>query len=247
MLQPGPGMETETSPHRRNQWFLRLAFLALFLLPLTFLGQLVDHFEAHFSGRIVDTIISSQWHIVVLNIVIFLTFLIPLSFRRKINWKEYGLVTAFFVSLFVEMYGLPLIMIFFSGYFDEGGGQKLPDPMLKFTLFGVDFTMTSTMVYGLVLMTVGTVLIILGWVTLYRNLKDDEIVTKGIYSYSRHPQYLGFLLVIIGWVVGWPTILTLIFGIILVLKYVQVCRVEEREFSHDENYLAYMKTVPFFF
>ena len=82
---------------------------------------------------------------------------------------------------------------------------------------------------------------------LYKNLKnDDEIVTTGIYSYSRHPQYLGFIFIILGWVFGWPTILTLIFAPILIYIYIRVCRLEERELANNKQYRIYKRKVPFF-
>ena len=107
--------------------------------------------------------------------------------------------------------------------------------------------MTVAMVYGTVLMVIGTVLIVLAWITLYKNWAPDKIVRKGIYSYSPHPQYSGFILIIIGWLIGWPTILTLIFAPILIYIYVRVCRLEEQELSHIKVYSSYKKTVPFFF
>ena len=95
----------------------------------------------------------------------------------------------------------------------------------------------------------GTVLIIVGWITLYRGSKRKErnFVAGGIYKYSRHPQYLGFILVVFGWFIDWPTLITLIFAPILIYKYVQVCRVEEKEIlAEHPEYSEYMKKVPFF-
>jgi len=92
----------------------------------------------------------------------------------------------------------------------------------------------------------GMTLIILGWVTLYRNTKKEGLVTSGIYNYSRHPQYLGFILIILGWFFGWPTPLTLIFAPILIYKYVTVCRKEEIEVKKEHpEYDNYRSKVPF--
>jgi len=224
---------------------IRVVFTLLLIFPLLFFKDFSAHIGSHFTGGVLPNTVRDQWHIVLLNILFFLTFLIPLRFRRTINWQEYGLVTAFFVSLFIEMYGLPLTIIFLSKYLNSSD-VELPESAVSFRFLGIDFAMTIAMVYGLLLMIIGTFLILLGWMTLYRNLKDKEIVTSGIYAYSRHPQYFGFILIILGWLIGWPTLLTLIFSIILIYKYVQVCRIEERELSGNSLYQVYYSRVPFF-
>ena len=224
---------------------VRIFFVILALLPIAFLWEFYTHITAHFTGSILPNIITQQWIIVVLNIVIFLTFLIPLGFRRKIDWKEYGLVTAFFISLFVEMYGIPLT-VFFAAKALPGTETTMPNVLFKFAFLGVNISFSHAMVYGTVLMLLGTVIIILGWVTLYRGLRrNGSLVTDGIYSYSRHPQYLGFVLIILGWLVGWPTFLTVIFAPILILMYIRVCRLEEAELSAEHDYDSYKKKVPF--
>ncbi|ODS39670.1 MAG: hypothetical protein A7315_02950 [Candidatus Altiarchaeales archaeon WOR_SM1_79] len=224
---------------------IRLALVILIIFPFFFLHDFYAHIYAHFMGTLLPDAITNQWHIVILNIVIFLSFLVPLSFRRRINWKEYGLVTAFFVSLFVEMYGIPLTVFFSSKYF-SGNGVELPNQIIAFKFLGANIGMTLAMVYGTVLMVIGMILIIVGWVTLYRNLKENQIVTRGIYSFSRHPQYFGFILIVIGWLVGWPTLLTVVFAPILVFMYFRVSKIEEEELADKDGYAVYRKEVPFF-
>ena len=223
----------------------RIILLILFIIPFLFYRDFYDHISSHFLGTIYPEVVKRQWHIVILNIVLFLSFLIPLYFRRKINWTGLGVVTAFFVSLFVEMYGIPLTVFFASEYF-AGSKAQIPNALFHFTLLGVSLQVSITMLYGTVLMVLGMFLIIVGWITLYKKIKEKEIVTEGIYSYSRHPQYLGFLLIIIGWVFGWPTPLTLLFAPILIFMYVRVCVIEERELGSNPAYQQYKKQVPFF-
>ena len=175
----------------------------------------------------------------------FVSFLIPLSFRRKINWKEYGLVTAFFVSLFIEMYGIPLTIFFVSKSL-YSSSVETANVVYDFTFLGVNIAMDMAMLYASILMTIGTVFILVAWVTLYKKIKTEELVTTGIYSYSRHPQYFGFILIILGWFIGWPTILTTIFAPILIYKYVKVCSVEEKELANDTNYQKYREKVQIF-
>ena len=115
-----------------------------------------------------------------------------------------------------------------------------------FRFLGVDIAMDMAMLYASILMIIGTVFILVAWITLYKKIKTEELVTTGIYTYSRHPQYLGFILIILGWFVGWPTVLTAIFIPILLYKYVKVCTVEEKELAHIKKYQNYKKQVPFF-
>ena len=230
--------------HNKTNLFFRLILIFLAIIPLFYLNDFYLHFKSHFTGTIIGNMVEGQWIIVLLNILVFISFLIPLSFRRKINWREYGLVTAFFVSLFIEMYGIPLSVFFASKTIASSGGMDVPI-FYAFDFFGVNIAMTLAMTYSLILMTLGMILIIIAWVVLYRNIQNNELVTTGIYSVSRHPQYLGFLLIIIGWFVGWPTPLTVVFTAILVYKYLRVCKIEERELVHISKYEEYKKNVPF--
>lgn len=224
---------------------LRLMVFLLILIPIIFIIDFYQHIYSHFTGTVISTVITHQWHIVLINILMFISFLLPLSFRRKIDWKEYGLVTAFFVSLFVEMYGIPLTILFASKSINSPS-IELANVIYEFEFLGVNIAMDIAMLYASVLIVIGTVFILAGWITLYKNIKNEELVTTGIYSYSRHPQYFGFILIITGWLVGWPTILTVIFAIILIYKYVKVCRVEEEELAHIKKYEDYKEKVPFF-
>jgi protein-S-isoprenylcysteine O-methyltransferase Ste14 len=175
-----------------------------------------------------------------------MAFLIPLSYRRKANWVEYGLVSAFFISLFIEMYGIPLTVLFASKYFFTPGTQ-LPPNIVSFYFLGVGFGMDIGMTYGAILMLIGMFIIIAGWIKLYRSTKKDGLVTDGIYAYSRHPQYLGFILIILGWLFGWPTIITVVLAPILIYKYFKVCKTEEEEMEKEfPEYNEYKENVPLF-
>jgi len=223
----------------------RLLIIIIIITPFIFLWDFYVHIYSHFMGTILPNVITEQWHIVIINIFMFITFLIPLSFRRKINWKEYGLVTAFFVSLFIEMYGLPLSILFVSKTIYPANFE-IARVIYEFEFLGVSIAMDIAMLYASILIIIGTLFILAGWITLYKNIKKQELVTVGIYAYSRHPQYLGFTMIIIGWLIGWPTILTIIFAVILIYKYVKVCKTEEKELSHIKSYKKYKEKVPFF-
>lgn len=229
-----------------RNWFFRAVLVLLILYPVFTIGSFIEHVQAHFTGSIEGRVITGQWHIVLLNIIAFTAFLIPLAYRKKAKWKEFGLVTAFFVSLFIEMYGIPLTIMFASNAF---GSAPTPDLtyVVVASFLGVDFAFTLPMLYGFFLMTIGTIIILAGWITLYNGIKKKGLVTSGLYSASRHPQYLGFIMVILGWVIGWTTVLTVIFGTVLIVMYLRVCIKEEKEMGKDNDYSSYRDKVPFMF
>ncbi|MDY6834006.1 MAG: isoprenylcysteine carboxylmethyltransferase family protein [Chloroflexota bacterium] len=229
--------------NRRNLG-LRIVLLAFFCIPLFYVYDFYQHFYAYLTGNIITKVITEQWTIVLLSILLFLACLIPLSFRRKAKWTEYGLVSAFFVSLFIEMYGIPFTILFAQRWM-YNSDVALPGEVVHFRFLGVGFGMDLAMAWGALLMIFGAVLVIVGWVTLYINVKRNNVVTNGIYMYSRHPQYLGFILIILGWLIGWPTILTVVLAPLLIYKYIRVCQAEEKEITSPEEYEAYRKAVPF--
>ncbi|MFB6182743.1 MAG: isoprenylcysteine carboxylmethyltransferase family protein, partial [Candidatus Nanohaloarchaea archaeon] len=101
------------------------------------------------------------------------------------------------------------------------------------------------MIVGLLISVFGMILVALGWYRIYN--EDDDLVTTGIYSYSRHPQYLGIILIALGWVIGWPTILTTVLFPILVYTYYKNTIEEEKEVKEelgDEKYEEYAENTP---
>ena len=223
---------------------LRMCALALVVLPIVFVEDFVRHVAYHLSGSITRSVIRQQWPLVVANIVLFAVFMIPLSFRRKVKWSEYSLVGAFFVSLFVEMYGIALCLMFLARLLNWH--VRRPERVVRLSVLGVPMGMTLPMAYASVIIVAGMLLVLLGWITLYRSVRRKSFATGGIYAYSRHPQYLGFILIIVGWIVGWTTIPTVILGSIVVYKYWRLCRKEELEMRETvPEYAGYMKATPF--
>jgi protein-S-isoprenylcysteine O-methyltransferase Ste14 len=74
------------------------------------------------------------------------------------------------------------------------------------------------------------------------------LATTGPYSYVRHPQYVGFVLVMFGFLLQWPTILTLAMFPVLVWMYARLARQEEHDAmsSFGQAYADYAACVPGF-
>jgi protein-S-isoprenylcysteine O-methyltransferase Ste14 len=96
--------------------------------------------------------------------------------------------------------------------------------------------------------TAGFFLISAAWRILYEAQQHNGLATAGPYSYMRHPQYVGFILVMFGFLLQWPTLLTLAMFPVLVVMYVKLARNEEREAlaSFGDHYRRYMADVPGF-
>lgn len=196
------------------------------------------------------------WSLVIINSVIFIffafTFFKPNTPR---DWRSFSAFSAFIVALFTEMYGFPLTIYFLSGWlqsrypdidwFSHDAGHLLemlfgwkanphfgPFHILSFVFIGGGFYLISS-----------------AWSVLYQAQKRHALATTGPYAYVRHPQYTGFILVMFGFLLQWPTILTLLMFPVLVWMYVRLAHQEERDAIAEfgETYRAYMQTVPGFF
>ena len=195
------------------------------------------------------------WLLVVVNSAIFIlfafTFFKP---QTKRDWRSFGAFSAFLVALFTEMYGFPLTIYLLSGWlqsrypgvdwFSHDGGHLLeemfgwktnphfgPFHLLSFVFIGGGFWLISA-----------------GWKVLYAAQRRHMLATTGAYAYVRHPQYAGFVLVMFGFLLQWPTILTLAMFPILVFMYTRLARIEERETraAFGPTYERYARDVPRF-
>ncbi|RZN62227.1 MAG: isoprenylcysteine carboxylmethyltransferase family protein [Methanonatronarchaeia archaeon] len=225
--------------------------IALVILMLLSLPSFYEHARWFMMGHVESMVVQGRWDLVLLNVAIFLAFLLPLSFRRRIEWKSMGIYAAFIVSLFVEMYGVPLTVYLSSAaVFSPGGAPPAQEVLFSFTILGQSLSMTFWKVVGALISIVGMAVVVLGWVTLYRNRQNKELVTTGIYRYSRHPQYLGIILIAVGWFIHWPSLLTLAMLPVLVYFYYKLTVDEEKEvmksLDNPELYEKYMQVTPRF-
>ncbi len=195
-----------------------------------------------------------NWPVVLTTSVFFLLFLFFLTRpRRPKEWKGAGLTAAFFISLFTEMFGIPLTIYLLAPLLGV-------DPKL----FGVyeshlwAYLLSRTGIISLgagvsIVMFLSTVLIVLGFVLLARGWKkvyrgESVLVTDGLYARLRHPQYLGLILIVVAFLIMWPTILTILLAPFLIAKYILLAREEDRELEKEfgEDFRRYRERVAAF-
>jgi methanethiol S-methyltransferase len=176
------------------------------------------------------------WSVAILNAAIFIVF--AFSFfkpRTDRDWRTFGAFSAFLVALFAEMYGFPLTIYLLSGWLQSAypeidwlthdAGHLLemmfgweanphfgPFHLLSFGLIGAGFLLLSS-----------------SWRVLYAAQREGGLAVSGPYARIRHPQYAGFVLIMLGFLVQWPTLLTLSTFPVLVWMYVRLARAEERD------------------
>jgi protein-S-isoprenylcysteine O-methyltransferase Ste14 len=157
------------------------------------------------------------WGLVFINSAIFILF--AYSFfkpQTSRDWRSFGAFSAFLVALFTEMYGFPLTIYLLSGWlqthypnvnwFSHDAGHLLE------MLFGWKSNPHAGPFHLLSFAFIigGFFLISKAWYVLYEAQREGRLATEGPYEYVRHPQYDGFILVMFGFLLQWPTILTLL-------------------------------------
>ena len=193
---------------------------------------------------------SGAWGLAVIMILVaswFLyRYLAPKSWRE---WAGAGLVQAFLIALYAEMYGFPLTIYLVARF--SGLDRVDLNASLWSTVLGVgEAGMLISMLLGYALLFAGLGIFIQGWRELHRAHRENRLATDGLYGLIRHPQYTGLFIGLFGeGVVHWPTLFSVAVFPVIVLAYVLLARREERQVLErfGEQYRAYRRRVPMFF
>ena len=196
------------------------------------------------------------WMLVILNSAVFLVF--AFSFfkpQTARDWRTFGAFGAFVVALFVEMYGFPLSIYLLSGWLQT----KYPNldllshnsGHLWSTLLGEkgDPHFGPLHIASYVFLGFGFYLLSTAWKVLYDAQRRDSLAVTGPYARIRHPQYVAFVLILLGFLLQWPTLLTLVMFPILLLMYGRLAVTEEANMraQFGDAYESYARRTPRFF
>jgi protein-S-isoprenylcysteine O-methyltransferase Ste14 len=193
------------------------------------------------------------WMLAALNSIVFILF--AYSFFKPVNgrdWRSFGMYSAFIVALFAEMYGFPLTIFLLSGWLTTHYPQvnwlshdagHLLEMMFGWKVnphFGPFHILSFAFIFA------GFSLLASAWRVLYSAQVHQTIARTGPYARIRHPQYVAFLLIMFGFLLQWPTLLTLAMFPVLAFAYARLAKAEEREMrvKFGDAYGSYMRETP---
>lgn len=195
------------------------------------------------------------WPVVLINSMIFIIF--AFSFTRpktSRDWRSLGAFSGFVLALFTEMYGFPLTIYLLSGWL----GNRFPgldlfahnNGHIWYTLFGFQGDPHTSSIHLLsnVLIFAGMLILLRAWPVLLRAQKNQHVATTGVYAYVRHPQYVAFITIMLGFLIQWPTLVTILMFPVLLWVYTKLARQEEREAvaMFGDEYKQYAEVTPAF-
>ena len=172
------------------------------------------------------------WVLVVINSAVFILFAISFFHPKGgRDWRALGGFSAFIVALFAEMYGYPLTVYLAGSVLGDTLGLSHNAGHLWADLVGWkgDPHFRPFHLASWVLIGGGFWLIAAAWNRLHAAAQAGRLATTGPYERVRHPQYGGFIAIMIGFLLQWPTLPTLVmFPVLLVIDRRLAIR-EERD------------------
>ena len=217
--------------HFRSKLRTTIGWVAITLFVAMYAGEFLPRHGPPVTIRWVEQTFGRSG-LIAINIIVVLAFLALLPYRRptKSTWKTHGTFIAFVIALMTEMFGWPLLIFLVSPVVDI---PSLAPWMHQHFGHGAATA-------GTVISLAGIALIAVGWVQIHR---AEGMVTTGLYRLIRHPQYTGIFLFTAGWILHWPSVITLIIWPVLMGAYVWLARQEEKMAvkAFGEPYRAYMK------
>jgi len=173
-------------------------------------------------------------------------YLVPKSWKE---WRAASILQAFIIALYTEMYGFPLTIYILTAYFGVDIEWLHMRGHLWSSLLGLgDFGAMLEMILGYAIIFAGIILLAAGWRQVYKAQRKQELVTDGLYRYVRHPQYTGIFIAVLGQLVHWPTVPTLVLAPLILLMYWRLSIKEERQMldKFSAEYAAYASRTPRF-
>ena len=171
--------------------------------------------------------------------------------RSRHDWKALGGLWAFIVALFTEMYGFPLTVYLLEGPLGSTFPQLRPTVAgghLWGALvgWGGDPELSPFVLGSYPIILGGFWLVGAGWSALWSAAREGRLATTGPYAALRHPQYVGFGLIMGGFLLQWPTLLTAAMAPLMGWLY---RRLAGREEAHQRQQFGqawedYASTVP---
>lgn len=194
-----------------------------------------------------------DWGAVIFFVMFFSLFVLGfLRSPRRREWRHLGVAEAYLVALFTEMFGVPLTIYLLSSVlgfqlgFSGLEGHLWANLLARTGVLPLELGVALVMALSSALITLGLALMAAGWWQLVRS--KGELLTSGLYRFVRHPQYAGFLLLLVAFLLQWPTLITLAMFPVMVVMYRRLARREEAEMAgcFGEDWLAYASRTPMF-